>query len=889
MIDIVSLIQSRGINLTKNYQHYFGKCPFDKGCKPDSLVVDAKDNTFLCESCDLVGDPVFFISKFDGVSTKHAKDLITNGGALVYQHKKEVVKKTTVTTLPCPLSADAEGEELLLEVVDYYHEHLLSHKPALDYLKKRGIYDEDLIKNFKIGFADRSLGLRLPSSSRVAGKKLRSNLVDIGIYRPTGHAHLNGCVVVPVLNDDRGINVYGRRIETRGSKVKTFHLNTNNTQPIFNSEALQNRELILCDTVINTLSFLSCGFENALCVVSDDMLSNDLLEEFKDYKIDSVHLALSATEEGEKQTLQVAEKLKLIGVNVYQIKYPWGMDANDLLVKKGKDALQEAQRNSLWLGGGTPETWVSEGVKTTTPNHLSEPKSPKVAQKTTIIKQVGDYHYIDLGDCSYRVGGLENNNNMSVMKVTLRVTCEGLIHIDNVDLYKDSDRRKFIDRANEECLLDKNLLKRDLGKILILLEEQMEQRIYHSEVDSNSTISISDEDREEALELLKSSDLLDRTLKAFDEIGLVGESTNKMTAFFVLVSRLLPKPLATVIQSSSASGKSALMDAVLSFFPDNQKLVLSSLTGQSLYYQQSLKHRILGISEDVGFERAGESLKLLQSQGYLSLSTSKNVNGKMTSEQYHVEGPISLIFTSTSCDLSEELVNRCVVLNLVEDESITQQIHSQQRMNRTLDGLIRKESKKKIQHIMQVAQLELKQYQVINSYAPDLTFTYSKSRTRRDHEKYLTLIDSIALYRQYQKTVKVITMPSGDEIEYIEADLVDIEYANKLAPEIFGRTLDELPPQTRRLLNVCKDLMRSKVNSNKSLDHGFTRREVRECIGWSEYQVRSHVKRLEAMEYIIRKTGRQGQQCQYELLVSLDDNNDEWDVGLVDVEALKKG
>lgn len=83
--------------------------------------------------------------------------------------------------------------------------------------------------------------------------------------------------------------------------------------------------------------------------------------------------------------------------------------------------------------------------------------------------------------------------------------------------------------------------------------------------------------------------------------------------------------------------------------------------------------------------------------------------------------------------------------------------------------------------------------------------------------------------------------------------------------------------------------MRSKVNSNKSLDHGFTRREVRECIGWSEYQVRSHVKRLEAMEYIIRKTGRQGQQCQYELLVSLDDNNDEWDVGLVDVEALKKG
>ena len=535
MIDIVSLIQSRGVTLTKNNQHYLGKCPFHANSTTDSLVVDSKDNSFLCEKCDLVGDPALFISKFDGVSLRHAEDLITNGGALVYEHKEQVVKKTTVTSLPCPLSADAEGEQLLSDVIDYYHGHLLNHQPAIEYFKKRGLWNEEVIKKYKIGFADRSLGLRLPNSQRVAGKKIRSNLVNIGIYRSTGHAHFNGCLVVPVSNNQGEVtNLYGRRIDARSPKIQR-HLTLHNEPQIFNLEALEHREVILTDTVLNTLTFLSSGLPNALCVIGDEVLSVDLLELLKVHKIDSVHLALPSTEEGEKQTLQIAEKLKIIGVSVSQIKFPWGMDSNDVLVKKGGNGLTELHRNALWLGGRTHDIRVIEVTEPPSTTHKESIATQETPQKHTNIKKVGDYYHLDLGDCSYRVGGLDNNNNMAVMKVTLRVSCEGLIHIDNVDLYKDSDRRKFIDRANEECLLDKALLKRDLGKILIMLEQEMEQRIYHTEVEPKQSITISDEDRAEALELLKSTDLLQKIESVFDDVGLQGERSNKMTAFLSMI------------------------------------------------------------------------------------------------------------------------------------------------------------------------------------------------------------------------------------------------------------------------------------------------------------------------------------------------------------------
>ena len=85
--------------------------------------------------------------------------------------------------------------------------------------------------------------------------------------------------------------------------------------------------------------------------------------------------------------------------------------------------------------------------------------------------------------------------------------------------------------------------------------------------------------------------------------------------------------------------------------------------------------------------------------------------------------------------------------------------------------------------------------------------------------------------------------------------LEDIEAANKIAPEVLGRSLDELPPQTRRLLESIKQLMRQKLEANPSYEQNttfFSRKELRDFTGWSETQTRVHLERLENMEYVYR-------------------------------------
>jgi hypothetical protein len=121
---------------------------------------------------------------------------------------------------------------------------------------------------------------------------------------------------------------------------------------------------------------------------------------------------------------------------------------------------------------------------------------------------------------------------------------------------------------------------------------------------------------------------------------------------------------------------------------------------------------------------------------------------------------------------------------------------------------------------------------------------------------------------------------AGRAVDYVEATLDDIRLANELAPEVLGRSLDELPPQTRALLAHIRALVQAKKGA------AFARRELRERCGWSLTQVRAHLERLVDLEYLAVRCGRLGSQFVYELLSTEEDPSQ--DVPLIDVAALKK-
>jgi hypothetical protein len=295
------------------------------------------------------------------------------------------------------------------------------------------------------------------------------------------------------------------------------------------------------------------------------------------------------------------------------------------------------------------------------------------------------------------------------------------------------------------------------------------------------------------------------------------------------------------------------------------------MTGQSLFYmgQTNLKHKILAIAEEEGASRAAYALKLLQSDGELTIaSTGKDATtGNLTTQEYRVEGPVMIFLTTTAIEIDEELLNRCLVLSVDEGRAQTEAIHRLQRMKRTLEGLRAKQDKARLIKLHCNAQRLLRPLAVVNPYADRLTFLSDKTRMRRDHEKYLTLIDAIALLHQHQRPVKTM-LDGGQAVEYVEVTAEDIAQANAIAHEVLGRSLDELPPQTRRLLAAIVEHVRTqmRVQAVAQAQVRFTRKDVRTLTGWGDTQLKVHLARLVELEYLLTHRAERGQGFAYELL-----------------------
>jgi hypothetical protein len=501
------------------------------------------------------------------------------------------------------------------------------------------------------------------------------------------------------------------------------------------------------------------------------------------------------------------------------------------------------------------------------------------------------------------VRGVAKNLSFETLRVQLRVLFSPAdggpcgshrFHLDTLDLCNAKHRQHFVAQARDETGLSADLLKRDLGQVLLKVEELQEQHIRETVAPQKKEVVLQDDEREAALALLRDPKLLDRILSDFERCGVVGETTNKLVGYLAAVSRKLDRPLAVIIQSTSAAGKSSLLEAILAFVPEEERVKYSAMTGQSLYYLgdsgglTGLQHKVLAIVEEEGAERASYALKLLQSEGELTIaSTGKDPqSGRMVTQEYHVEGPVMILLTTTAIDIDEELLNRCIVLTVDESREQTRAIHALQRERETLAGMLLNIERDATLRLHRNAQRLLRPLRVVNPFAQRLTFLDDRTRTRRDHTKYLALIRTLALLHQYQRPLK--TLPGGQL--YVEVTLDDIATANRLASEVLGRSLDELPPQTRRLLLLLDEFVGQQCRRLElaRADFRFSRRDVREFTRWSDTALKVHLHRLEEMEYVLVHRARRGQGFVYEMLYNGEGQDGKpFVMGLLDAASLQ--
>jgi DNA primase catalytic core len=952
-VSLAVLCRDYGIELKQiGPDNLMGRCPFHADKTPSFGVTPSK-NLWNCLAGCGGGDTIQLVMKKEGVSFRHAVEILQRKtGATPAAPVLKTRQGTEHPVLVDPATQMAD-HALLKYVADFYHQTFLNDPKAMKYLEQRKCFHPEAVKLFRLGYANRTLGYRVPSTT-AEGKKLKAQLQRIGILRESGHEHLNGSVVFPIFDAVGNVaQIYGRKVTPKLREGTPLHLYLpGDHKAVWNAGALRGqKEWLLCEALIDALTLWCAGYRNVTASYGVNGFTPAHWALLDELKPERIVLCYDNDQPGNDAAAKLAEQLTAKGVRVLRAKLPPGKDVNDV-ARENKNA-QIALATVLEGSGArpiaklTPANTNAPTVKTTPPPPViaphDEPPKPAVTllqTESTIAKGAGarpplppaakeekpalppptpssslvapvaaspgaagagdacpeptpvngDEIAFTFGERQWRVRGIGKNLSFESLRVQLRVMHGDSYHLDTLDLCNAKHRQGFLGQAHGETGIAAEVLKRDLGQVLLKVEELQEQHIRKTVEPEKKEIVLKDDEREAALALLKDPKLLDRLLGDFERCGVVGEQTNKLVGYLAAVSRKLDDPLAIIIQSTSAAGKSSLMDAILAFVPEEQRIKYSAMTGQSLYYlgDCDLQHKVLAIVEEEGAERASYALKLLQSEGELTIaSTGKDPqSGRMVTQEYHVEGPVMIMLTTTAIDIDEELLNRCIVLTVDESREQTRRIHELQRQARTLDGLRHKLDKAAVLSAHRNAQRLLRPLRVVNPFAQRLTFLDDRTRTRRDHEKYLTLIDTITLLHQFQRPLK----RDGAQLEYIEATLDDVATANRLAGEVLGRSLDELPPQTRRLLLLIDEFVSQECQRLKlaRADFRFTRRDVRAHTGWTDFQVRVHLDRLMQMEYVLAHRGRRGQSFVHELLYDGQGQDGKpFLIGLLDVESLR--
>ena len=266
-VSIQRLAETRGIKLHRAGKELIGLCPFHKDTHP-SLNIDPAKNVWHCKgACNEGGDVLLWVMRAEGVSFTHAVELLKRDYLpSAVSPEQPPPKLSTVPKLPPLFEATADDNELLHRVVEFYHTKLKESPEAQQYLAKRGLLNAEMFERFRLGYSDRSLGylvpaekpqgreptcagdwrswafsvkqrdtstLTVPSSSR---SSIGSGQVTADV-RPQDHAESaagNACISI----------CQGRtgRLERRGADA--------------------SKEIILCEALIDALTFWCAGYRN---------------------------------------------------------------------------------------------------------------------------------------------------------------------------------------------------------------------------------------------------------------------------------------------------------------------------------------------------------------------------------------------------------------------------------------------------------------------------------------------------------------------------------------------------------------------------------------------------------------------------------------------------
>lgn len=484
-VSLLRLIESQGHELKKRGKDWVMRCVFHAEDTPSLSVSEAK-NVYHCFGCGASGTVLDWVMKTQGVSLPHAVQLLRNDAPIGSVEKVGVVR-SHARHLPS-LAADADEQVLLRQVTETYHATLKQSPEAQAYLTQRALVHGELIDTFKLGYANKSLTYRLPPGYVKEGREVREKLQRVGVYRASRHEHLNGCLVVPVLDLESGDGVgnvrqlYGRRIAP-GHKIpanqpKHLYL-TLPLAGVWNEAALiASREVIVCEALIDALTFWCAGYRNVIAAYGVNGFTQDHWAALKRHGTERVWIAYDRDDAGNAAAENLATELHEAGVETWRVLFPKGMDANEYArkVAPAETSLGVLLQQAEWIGKGkrpaptavvepTPVEEVmnaqplSSLAATTEPSEAPRsaqverakeevkeeakdetPAPPSTAQplEEGDVQETGSGELVfTFGERVWRIRGWQKNLGPEQMRVNVQVRrtgVDGAYHVDTLDV-----------------------------------------------------------------------------------------------------------------------------------------------------------------------------------------------------------------------------------------------------------------------------------------------------------------------------------------------------------------------------------------------------------------------------------------------------------------------
>jgi hypothetical protein len=732
--------------------------------------------------------------------------------------------------------ADAiDRQKALANIANFYREALRRDKAGQDLSRSLGLHDGGLLERFQVGYANGSLLTAIPSKGA-----LRDYLREIGLLGADGQEAALGCLMLAALDAQQ--NIAGFVAIGKDGQERRFPADL--PYICVNLSALGSREVTFWTLALPALRMTQA--EQAAVPVSAELTEAEraLIERHKPMK---AYLA------GEnKELLRLLQKLE---VPCYRLKLDFPATP-----AQATAAIQSAEAIETRLG---PDA---------------------------VVRIADDVLRFECGNRCYELRELAPGEK-DRLRVRIRAHEGERFYVDTLDLFAGRSRTSFARAAAPLFSVSETAVEGDLSVMIRKLEAIRAARNAEAASTDAHYVMTADEEAE-AREFLKRPDLLDAVVKDLEAVGYVGEEVSKKIGYLITVSRKLDSPLCGVVISRAGAGKSRLLEVLAELAPPEDVVSFTRITPQALYYadNRSLKHKLMISGEDEGLLGSDYALRELISAKKISLAApvKDTTTGKMRTVEYEVEGPISLLFSTTKTAIHYENATRCFTLSLDESGDQTEQIHVAQRLGRTLGGLMGSTGTGEIKRKHRNAQRLLESLAVVNPFAPELSFPTYPLEMRREHDKYLSLIEAIALLYQHQRPRKKCVV-NGQEVAYIEVAVEDIEEANRLMTEILGTRADELARPSRELLKLIRQMVeeRAKQLEIEPRAHRFNRRDIREYTSWSDNQIKAHIGQLEELEYLLVGPGERGRMYRYELAFDGPEKDRKKLPGLTDTEKLK--